>query len=97
MDCEISTTNDYFYTQSTIFMNRIQRILRQQGRTQAYLCRMLDKSANTISLWCRNKVQPSIHDLYRIAELLDCKVTDLLIEKDQIEQLKEKDKRKNND
>lgn len=69
-------------------MNRIQRILRQQGRTQAYLCRMLDKSANTVSLWCKNKVQPSVHDLYRIAELLDCKVSDLLIERDQIELIK---------
>lgn len=73
-------------------MNRIQRILRQQGRTQAFLCRMLDKSANTVSLWCRNKVQPSVQDLYRIAELLDCEVADLLIEKDQVELIKNKTK-----
>ena len=75
-------------------MNRIQRILRQQGRTQAYLCRMLDKSANTVSLWCKNKVQPSVRDLYRIAELLDCKVADLLIERDQIELIKKESERK---
>ncbi len=73
-------------------MNRIQRILSQQGRTQKFLCRMLDKSSNTVSLWCRNKVQPSVHDLYRIAELLDCEVADLLIEKDQIELNKSKKK-----
>ena len=72
-------------------MNRIQRILRQQGRTQAYLCRMLDKSANTVSLWCKNKVQPSVRDLYRIAELLDCKVADLLVERDQIELIKKEE------
>lgn len=66
-------------------MNRIKRILRQQGRTQAYLCRMLDKSANTVSLWCTNKIQPSVDDLYRIAKILDCKVSDLLIEEDEIE------------
>lgn len=75
-------------------MNRIQRILRQQGRTQAYLCRVLDKSANTVSLWCKNKVQPSVHDLYRIAELLDCKVADLLIEKDEIEIIKKEFEKK---
>ncbi len=69
-------------------MNRIKRILRQQGRTQAYLCRMLDKSANTVSLWCTNKVQPSVDDLYRISRLLDCKVSDLLLEEDEIELLK---------
>lgn len=66
-------------------MNRIKRILRQQGRTQAYLCRMLDKSANTVSLWCTNKIQPSVDDLYRIAKILDCKVSDLLLEEDEIE------------
>lgn len=75
-------------------MNRIQRILRQQGRTQAYLCRVLDKSANTVSLWCKNKVQPSVHDLYRIAELLDCKVADLLVEKDEIEIIKKESEKK---
>lgn len=66
-------------------MNRIKRILRQQGRTQAYLCRMLDKSANTVSLWSTNKIQPSVDDLYRIAKILDCKVSDLLLEEDEIE------------
>ncbi|MCF8432929.1 MAG: helix-turn-helix domain-containing protein [Crocinitomicaceae bacterium] len=55
-----------------------------QGRSQAFLCRTMDKSANTLSLWCNNKVQPSVQDLYRIAELLDCEVADLLVEKDQI-------------
>lgn len=69
-------------------MNRIKNILRQQGRTQAYLCRMLDKSANTVNLWCNNKVQPSVEDLYKVAEILDCKVSDLILEKDEIELLK---------
>lgn len=69
-------------------MNRIKTILRQQGRTQAYLCRMLGKSANTVSLWCTNKTQPSVDDLYSISKLLDCKVSDLLLEIDEIELLK---------
>lgn len=68
-------------------MNRIKRILRQQGRTQAYLCRMLDKSANTVSLWCTNKIQPSVDNLYQIAKILDCKVSDLLLEEYEIELL----------
>ncbi len=73
-------------------MNRIKAILLMQGRTQAYLCRMLDKSANTVSLWCTNKVQPSVDDLYRIAKLLDCKVSDLLLDEVEIELIK-KDKK----
>jgi transcriptional regulator with XRE-family HTH domain len=53
---------------------------------------MLDKSANTVSLWCTNKVQPSVDDLYRIAKLLDCKVSDLLLDEVEIELIK-KDKK----
>lgn len=86
LHCELYIFCGYIYelTRKTE-MNRIQRILRQQGRTQAFLCRMMDKSTNTVSLWCRNKVQPSVRDLYRIAEILDVEVADLLIEKEQLE------------
>lgn len=48
----------------------------------------MDKSANTVSLWCTNKIQPSVDDLYRIAKILDCKVTDLLLEEEEIEMIK---------
>lgn len=65
-------------------MNQIKKVLKEQGRMQGYLSNKLEKSSNTISLWCNNKVQPSVQDLYRIAELLDCEVADLLLEKDQI-------------
>ncbi len=70
-------------------MNRIKEKLREQGRMQTYLCRELDKSTNTVSLWCRNLIQPSVTDLYRIADLLDCEVSDLLIEKKKLERKKD--------
>lgn len=63
-------------------------MLNEQGRKQEYLSRELDKSSNTVSLWCTNKIQPSVSDLYRIAELLDCEVSELLVEKDQIKDKK---------
>ena len=59
-------------------MNKIKDVLKKQGRMQSYLSTNLGKSANTISLWCRNVVQPSIKDLYKVAELLDCDVHELL-------------------
>ncbi len=65
-------------------------MLRMQGRSQAYLCRMMGKSTNTLSLWCTNKIQPSLPDLYRIAKILNCKVADLLLEEGEIELLKKK-------
>lgn len=69
-------------------MNRLKEILHEQGRSQQFLCRQLDKSTNTVSLWCRNLVQPSVQDLYRIAKLLDCKVSDILLEEKEIKNLK---------
>lgn len=68
-------------------MNRLKDILHEQGRSQQFLCRQLDKSTNTVSLWCRNLVQPSVSDLYRIAELLDCEVSDLLKERKELKKL----------
>ena len=64
-------------------MNKIKKVLKEQGRMQSYLADKLDKSANTISLWCRNIVQPSIVDLYKVAEVLDCEIDELLVKKDE--------------
>lgn len=69
-------------------MNRIKQVLNEQGRKQEYLSRELDKSSNTVSLWCTNKIQPSVQDLYKIAELLDCEVADLLVEKEKLKDKK---------
>lgn len=73
-------------------MNRIKQLLIEQGRKQEFLSIKLDKSANTVSLWCTNQIQPSVSDLYRIAKILDCKVSDLLLEEEEIETLKSNNK-----
>ena len=69
-------------------MNRIKAILKDQGRTQEYLCRMMNKSTNTVSNWCRNIIQPSVNDLYKIADLLDCEIADILVEKKKLKRSK---------
>ena len=61
-------------------MNKLKSILQEQGRTQVFLGSKLQKSTNTISLWCRNVVQPSVPDLYRIAEILSIPVSELLVD-----------------
>lgn len=61
-------------------MNRLKAVLQSQGRTQVFLSNQLNKTPNTINLWCRNVVQPSIPDLYKISALLDVTISDLLIE-----------------
>jgi len=69
-------------------MNKIKEVLKKQGRMQSYLSDNLGKSANTISLWCRNVVQPSLNDLYKVAELLDCEVHELLTNREDVLKLK---------
>jgi transcriptional regulator with XRE-family HTH domain len=41
----------------------------------------MEKTENTISLWVLNKVQPSLEDVYKAANLLNVEITDLLKKK----------------
>lgn len=61
-------------------MNRIKEVLKEKGISQAWLAKKLDKSYNTINEYARNVRQPSIGDLYKIANILGVSAKDLLIE-----------------
>lgn len=61
-------------------MNRILKVLKEKGITQTWLSKQMDKSYTTINEYARNKRQPSLEDLYKIADILEVKVADLLIE-----------------
>ena len=61
-------------------MNRILKVLKEKGITQTWLSKQMDKSYTTINEYARNKRQPSLEDLYKIADILKVKVADLLIE-----------------
>lgn len=61
-------------------MNRIIEVLKEKGITQTWLSTKMDKSYTTINEYARNKRQPSLEDLYKIADILKVKVADLLIE-----------------
>jgi putative transcriptional regulator len=65
-------------------MNRLKEIIKKQGRTQKWISSQMGRSENTISLWCLNKIQPSLEDLYKIADLLNVNVKDLLIDNKRI-------------
>lgn len=60
-------------------MNRIKEILTMQGRTQAWLAGRIGKSYVVTTNYVNNKTQPSIPVLYRIAEVLDIDVRELLV------------------
>ncbi len=60
-------------------MNRLKEIIKRQGRTQKWVSSQMERSENTSSLWCLNKIQPSLEDLYKLAELLNVDPRDLLV------------------
>ena len=65
-------------------MNRIKEVLKEKGISQTWLSKQMDKSYNTINEYARNKRQPSLEDLYQIAEILNISAKDLLIDENQI-------------
>ncbi|WP_313262698.1 helix-turn-helix domain-containing protein [Sphingobacterium multivorum] len=62
-------------------MNRIKEVLEAKGIKQTWLAEKLGKSFNMVNGYVQNRRQPSIETLYKIAELLDVKAKDLLVEK----------------
>jgi transcriptional regulator with XRE-family HTH domain len=62
-------------------MNRIQEILDERGVKQTWLAEKLNKSYNMVNAYCRNRRQPSLETLYKIAEVLQVDVKDLIISK----------------
>lgn len=62
-------------------MNRIKEILKEKGITQTWLAEKMDKSYTTINEYARNVRQPSVKDLYEIADILQVQATDLLVNK----------------
>lgn len=60
-------------------MNRIKEILEEKGIKQTWLSEKLNKSYNMINSYVQNRRQPSIEDLYKISEILNVDVKELLI------------------
>lgn len=60
-------------------MNRIKVILDQKGIKQVWLAEQLGKSYNMVHSYAQNKRQPSIDDLYRIADILNVDIKELLV------------------
>ena len=62
-------------------MNRIKEVLEEKGIKQIWLAEQLGKSYNMVNSYVQNRRQPSIEDLFKIAEILDFEAKDLLIER----------------
>ncbi len=60
-------------------MNRIKEVLDEKRISQTELANLLGKSFNMVNLYATNKVQPPISILYKIANILNVDVRELLV------------------
>lgn len=60
-------------------MNRIKKVLKEQGRTQTWLAEQIGKSYVIVTNYCNNNSQPSIQVLTEISQVLDVDVRELLV------------------
>ncbi|KAA0993941.1 helix-turn-helix transcriptional regulator [Dyadobacter sp. UC 10] len=59
--------------------NRIKAVLAEKGKTNIWLAEELDRNKTTVSKWCTNDVQPPIETLFKIADVLEVDVRELLV------------------
>lgn len=58
--------------------NRIKVVLVEHKRTARWLSEALGKVPATVSKWCTNTTQPSLETLFKISELLQVPVLELI-------------------
>lgn len=61
-------------------MNRIKEVLDERGIKQTWLAEKLGKSFNMVNAYAQNRHQPSLEVLYKIADILQVSVKDLIVE-----------------
>jgi len=66
-------------------MNRLKEVLKNKGISQTWLANQMDKSYTSINEYARNKRQPSLEDLYKIADVLHIDASELLVKKKKVE------------
>ena len=62
----------------TVSLNRIKAVLADKQKTSKWLAEQLGKSETTVSRWASNKMQPSLEQLFEIANVLDIDVKELI-------------------
>jgi DNA-binding Xre family transcriptional regulator len=61
--------------------NRIKIVLIEKEKNNIWLAEKLGVSKAAVSKWCTNDNQPTVENLFKIAEMLDVDVCELLIKK----------------
>lgn len=65
-------------------MNQIKKVLKQQGRTQAWLAVQLDVTKSTMSSWCNHHSEPNLTYIYKASDILNVQLIELLADKENL-------------
>lgn len=76
--CRLNRSNSAEIMSVKQIPNRLKAALADNHKTSKWLAVQLGKSDMTVSRWCTNRSQPSVHQLIEIANLLDVDVSELL-------------------
>lgn len=61
-------------------MNRLKEVLNEKGIKQTWLAKKLGKSFKIVNAYACNRQQPPLDTLYKMAEILQVNVKDLLVD-----------------
>lgn len=59
-------------------INRLAEVLKEKDVYNREIAKLLNKSEQTVSRWANNHRQPSLEDLYKIAEFLRMDIREFL-------------------
>lgn len=59
-------------------LNRIKIALVEKNKTAKWLSEQVGRNVTSVSRWCTNDSQPDLEMLFRIAELLEVDVRELI-------------------
>lgn len=78
MDARITQPQNTIQMEENINLNRLKVTLVERNKTSKWLAEQIEKSETTVSRWASNKSQPSVEQLFAIAEILNMDVRELL-------------------
>lgn len=59
-------------------INRLKILLVEKKKTSKWLCEQLGVNSTTVSKWCTNSSQPSIEMIFRMMDVLDADISQII-------------------
>ena len=64
-------------------LNRIREVLDENGISQTWLAKKLNKSFNSVNSYVCNRTQPNLETLLQISQILNVNMKDLIADQEQ--------------